>query len=65
MTGGKMTSRTVLFMYMVAMLAGCHRSEPPGDLVKTQRDALNQAKAVEGQLQQTQDRLKATEDAQK
>lgn len=60
-----MTFRTALFMYMVAMLVGCHRSEPAVDLLKTQRDTLSQAKAVEGQLQQAQDRLKAAEDAQK
>lgn len=60
-----MAFKLMLFVYMVVMLVGCHRSEPPVDLVKTQRDALSQAKAVEGQLQQAQDRLKAAEDAQK
>jgi outer membrane PBP1 activator LpoA protein len=54
-----------VFVCIAVVLAGCHRSEPPVDLVKTQRDTLNQAKAVEGQLQQAQDRLKAAEDAQK
>jgi hypothetical protein len=35
------------------LLAGCQpASDPPPDLVKTQREALNKAKAVEGQLQQ-------------
>ncbi|HEX7651078.1 MAG TPA: hypothetical protein VF450_27035 [Noviherbaspirillum sp.] len=65
MTGLQMVSRILVFAYFSTVLAGCQRSEPPVDLVKTQREALSQAKAVEGQLQQAQDRLKAAEDEQK
>ena len=47
-------------------LAGCKPAGPPPDMIKTQRDALNKAKAVEGQMQQQADeRLKAIDDAQK
>jgi len=47
-------------------LAGCKPAGPPPDLIKTQREALNKAKAVEGQLQQQADeRMKAIDDAQK
>ena len=33
-------------------ISGCRPVDPPPDLLKTQRDALTKAKAVEGQLQQ-------------
>lgn len=47
-------------------LSGCKPVQPPLDLIKTQRETLDKAKAFEGQLQQqTQDRLKAAEDAQR
>jgi hypothetical protein len=46
-------------------LIACKPADPPPDLLKGQRDALNQAKAVEGQLQQAQDRMKAAEESQK
>lgn len=47
-------------------LSGCKPDGPPPDLVKTQREALNKAKAVEGQMQQQADeRMKAIDDAQK
>ena len=36
-------------------ISGCRPAGPPPDLLKTQRDALNNAKAVEGQLQQQAD----------
>lgn len=46
--------------------SGCKPSEPPPDLIKTQREALNKAKAVEGQLQQqAEEQKKAVEEAQK
>ncbi|MBS0308166.1 MAG: hypothetical protein JSS58_04265, partial [Proteobacteria bacterium] len=35
------------------LFAGCKPADPPPDLVKTQRDALDKAKAVEGQLQRS------------
>ncbi|HEY8101899.1 MAG TPA: hypothetical protein VIF82_14225 [Burkholderiaceae bacterium] len=47
-------------------VSGCEPSGPPPDLVKTQRDALNKAKAVEGQVfKQADEQRKATEDAEK
>jgi outer membrane PBP1 activator LpoA protein len=47
-------------------LSGCKPDGPPPDLVKTQREALNKAKALEGQMQQQADeRMKAIDDAQK
>ena len=36
-------------------ISGCSPAGPPPDVLKTQRDALNKAKAVEGQLQQQAD----------
>jgi hypothetical protein len=49
-----------------AALCGCQPSEPPPDLLKTQRDGLNKAKAVEGQvLKQADDQRKAAENAEK
>lgn len=49
----------------VVSVSGCKPTEPPVDIIKTQRDALNKAKAVEGQLKQTQERTKAAEEEQK
>jgi hypothetical protein len=47
-------------------LLGCQPDGPPPDLLKTQREALNKAKAVEGQLQQqAEDQRKIIEEAQK
>jgi hypothetical protein len=46
-------------------LMGCQPADPPSDLLKVQRDVLDQAKTVEGQLQQAQDRMKAAEESQK
>jgi len=48
------------------VLAACKPSDPPPDIIKTQRDALNKSKAVEGQLQQHVDEQnKALENAEK
>ena len=48
---------------MAAAVSGCKPAGPPPDLLKTQRDALNIAKAVEGQLQQqADDQRKAIDD---
>jgi hypothetical protein len=48
------------------MAAGCQPSEPPPDIIKTQREALNKAKALEGQMQQqAQERMQAEEEQQK
>lgn len=47
-------------------LIGCQPSGPPPDLVKTQRDALSKAKAVEGVvLKQADEQQKAAEEAGK
>lgn len=47
-------------------LCGCQPSEPQPDLIKTQREALNKAKAVEGQvMQQANDQKKAIDEAEK
>ena len=47
-------------------VAGCKPADPPPDLIKTQRAAMNKAKAVEGQLQkQADDQMKAADEAQK
>ena len=58
--------RTIAAGFMGLALAGCTPAEPPPDLIKAQREALNKAKAVEGQLQQyADDQRKAAEEAQK
>src|SRR5438034_10487687 len=47
-------------------VCGCKPADPPPDLIKTQRAAMNKAKAVEGQLQkQADEQMKAAEEAQK
>lgn len=49
----------------IAFAAACQPSEPPPDLVKTQREAMDKAKAVEGQLQQkVQEQMRATDAAE-
>ena len=40
---------------MATAISGCKPAGPPPNLLETQRDALNKAKAVEGQLQQQAD----------
>lgn len=46
-------------------LGACKQSGSPPDLLKTQRDTLNQAKALDDQLQQrTQEQMRAMEDSQ-
>ncbi|MBI1889111.1 MAG: hypothetical protein HYS18_00540 [Burkholderiales bacterium] len=50
---------------LAALVAACKPSEPPPDLVKTQREALEKAKAVEGQvLQAAQEQKRAIEAAE-
>jgi len=51
---------------LVVMVGGCRPAEPPPDLVRSQREALNKAKAVAGQLQQqAQEQKQAADDAEK
>jgi hypothetical protein len=52
---------------LASLLGACKQSsEPPPDILKTQREAMDKAKAVEGQIQkQTQDRMKEVDDSQK
>jgi hypothetical protein len=51
---------------MLVILAACKPAESPPDLVKTQRDALDKSKTVEGQLQQQADeQRRAVENAEK
>lgn len=51
---------------IVVLAGGCQPAEPPPDIVKSQRDALNKAKAVEGQLQQqAQEHRQAADEAGK
>lgn len=64
-----MVTRLLLMVFIglaAFSLCGCKPADPPPDLLKPQRDTLNQAKQVEGQLQQqAQDQAKAIEDGQK
>ncbi|MES2538569.1 MAG: hypothetical protein V4632_22145 [Pseudomonadota bacterium] len=47
-------------------LLGCKPAGPAPDLIQTQREGLNQAKAVEGQLQQAaQEKMKAADESGK
>ncbi len=41
-----MTLRSISLLLCVAALVSCKRSEPPPDLVKSQRDAMERAKDV-------------------
>jgi len=48
------------------VLSACKPVQPPPDIVKSQRQALDKAKALDGQLQQQlQERMKAVDDPQK
>ncbi len=48
------------------LICACQPSEAPPDLLKTQRDALNKAKGLEGQMQQqAQDRMQSADEAGK
>jgi hypothetical protein len=44
-------------------LSGCKPEGPPPDLIKTQREGLTKARAVEGQLQQQAEEQKSAIDA--
>lgn len=62
-----MTFRKIITIGLLALaLDGCKPAGPPPDLVKTQREALDKAKTVEGQLQQqAEQQKKAVDEAQK
>ena len=48
------------------LICACQPSESPPDLLKTQRDVLNKAKGLEGQMQQqAQDRMQSADEASK
>jgi outer membrane PBP1 activator LpoA protein len=51
----------------VACIAtACKPSEPPPDIIKTQRDAMQKSRAVEGQLEQAaEEQKKAADEATK
>jgi outer membrane PBP1 activator LpoA protein len=56
----------IAVVFLGTALAGCQPHDAPPDLVKTQREALNKAKALETQLQQQADaQRRAIDDAQK
>jgi outer membrane PBP1 activator LpoA protein len=46
--------RTAVIMVLVgALFAGCGKSDPPPDLIKTQRDAMERARAVSSVIDQS------------
>jgi outer membrane PBP1 activator LpoA protein len=60
------TQQMLMAGLIVCGLAACKPASPPPDIVKTQRDALNKAKAVEGQVQQqAQEQQKTIDEQQK
>jgi outer membrane PBP1 activator LpoA protein len=58
--------RIAIIIAIPFIFSACKPSEPPPDIIKTQRDVLNKSKAVEGQLEQHADeQKKALENAEK
>lgn len=58
--------RILLVIAMGISIVGCKPAGPSPDLIKTQRETLEAAKAVGEQMQQhAQERMQAAEDAQK
>jgi hypothetical protein len=52
--------------FLELAIIGCNPAEPPPDIIKSQRESLNKAKAVEGVLQkQAEDQRSAADDAEK
>jgi outer membrane PBP1 activator LpoA protein len=50
----------------VLVATACKPSEPPPDIIKTQRDAMQKSKGVEGQLEQAaEEQKKAADEAAK
>jgi hypothetical protein len=60
-------NKAAMIGLLALIISGCQpSSDPPPDLIKTQREVLNKAKALDGQMQKNaQDHMKAVEDAQK
>lgn len=58
--------RAIMLGSLGLCLSACKPADPPPDLLKTQRQALEQAKALEGQMQkQLEDRMNAAEQEKK
>ena len=56
----------VIFAIFAMLLVACKPSEPPPDLLKTQRDVMDKSKAVQGQLQQqAEEQKKVLDNAEK
>lgn len=57
--------RAITFTVLILTLAGCKPEAPPSDLLETQTEALERAKAVDGQLQkQAEEQKKLIEEVQ-
>jgi hypothetical protein len=61
------STRSIIAAGLIALAAaGCKPVESPPDVLKSQRKALTNARAVEGQLlQQAEEQRKAADEAQK
>lgn len=58
--------RAIVIGLLGLALSGCKPAEPPPDILKSQREALDKAKALSGQMQQQlEDRMKASDEVQK
>jgi hypothetical protein len=58
--------RAIMLGLIGLSLSACKPADSPPDLIKTQRQALDKAKALEGQMQQqAEDRMKAAEEEKK
>ena len=56
----------MLIMAVGLGLMGCRPAGPPPDVLKAQKEALEKARALEGQMQQQlQDRMKTVDEPQK
>lgn len=58
--------KTLALMLSVGLVLVACKPAPPPDILKSQHQAIDKAKALDGQLQQQlQDRMKAADDQQK
>jgi major membrane immunogen (membrane-anchored lipoprotein) len=61
---GAARSRCIPIMLVAAsLLAACGKSDPPPDLIKTQREALERAKAVSSVIEQSDQNARKQTDA--